>query len=294
MKKVSLILILVVVLTSVKAQSVPIADKNNPKSILYAFQKLAQFHGFQNFPMNDIVDSLSANGLCVIYDVSLSQPSDGYTLVYNEREFALHKEKYVDKKEYIDEYGDSYDIGIGKTVYSLDTVTNTIVSKSTWWQNPNDGSNSVKSEYRLLNSITNTKLIWSWANFYTNIVSYQRDVRIYDLDSHTGILSMDSTSMELFRIRSKDFFVESTPDSLMYFGYYFLISCADKGIAQCILEFNAGEWDRGWATGNKSSYKDLKGTQWLKGNIVDFYFDNGKFTRSEPYFSNDFFFEEDE
>jgi hypothetical protein len=290
MKKATLFLIFVVFLASCKQNTMSaeaqivecasITDKNNPQSILYAFLKLAKFHKFapSQFPIEieAIIDSLSSNGQYIWYSIYFDGGADGYTLQYDENEFAIHKDKYIGKKSYTDEYGDSYSLWITKSTYQLDTAKNAIIYQSS---SENADYHSPKNVYLLINSAHKPKLIMSRASFYLTTVTYQNDIGIYDLDSLTGI-SEDSTSMELFRVRSKDFFIESTPDSLTHFGYSFLFTCFDKGIiAQCLLDLDAyPNW------GKRSSREEVEGTQWQKGNVIDFYFIDGKFTRSEPYF----------
>jgi hypothetical protein len=115
------------------------------------------------------------------------------------------------------------------------------------------------------------------------MVHYSK-VEIYDFNPETGTFSLDSISTELFNVDEKDFFMESTPDSLARYPYLFRIQETSKGIAICRLD-NPVPW---FLPQGEESKK------FLKGNVICFDFVDGIFVRSEPYFDSDPFLAKDE
>ena len=131
------------------------------------------------------------------------------------------------------------------------------------------------TEYRLLNFDHKAKFIYSSYSATDNGV-YQSDFKIFDFNPQSGSFSLDSVASELFKVERKDFFKESTPDSLLTGNHFFRITRAKRGIAECQLDF---PW---WIPQEQLE----EAHKWLKGNTIYFDFVDGTFTRSEPYFDN--------
>jgi hypothetical protein len=236
-------------------------DKNDPQSVLYAFQKFVIFFAGKDIFTKDmecsldiIMDSLAHNGKYSLFVVN-------DTITY-------HKKN--EEELFKDILNVSY---ICKSEYDLYPEKNTIAHSYDHQDPLFEGR-----EYRLLNLTHKAKFIYSF-NDFTDNSTYQDDVKIYDFDPRTGYFSLDSVTTELFRIEAKDFFMESAPDSLAYYEYYFTINRAKKGITECRICLYYGCYSM--------SYEQLQEkNKWLKGNVIYFDVVDNKFIRSEPYFDD--------
>ena len=264
------------------------ADKNDPQGILYAFQR------FVKFPADTIVDSLERNGNYTIITINGKRVggkarTEDYWGYKGEEEAQIDSLKQIQedlKKQFIVKNDLAIDVRlkqldeeievlkekvemreIHKSAYYLNTAKNTIRNEDSYIIGVSAYS---VDEYKLLRSAHKPKFICS--NFFgTSAFGQQGDFEIYDYDPHTGTFSLDTVALKLFRVDQRDFYIESTPDSVVDCDHFFDIVHNKEGVAVC--EFNCGRWRR-----EEDEYK------WLRGNVIRFDYVNGEFIRSAPYF----------
>jgi len=153
--------------------------------------------------------------------------------------------------------------------FYLDTINYTIREES---------EASGVFELRALFSNNSIKIISS-SIAGNNTHTYQSDFGIYSLNFETGRFLKDSIDKELFKVQLKDYFKENAPDSVVnkidtHTSYFFSLTNNEKVVAENqLFEELIGE--------------KLKDYKWLKGDKIDFEYKNNKFTRSEPYFSEE-------
>ena len=97
---------------------------------------------------------------------------------------------------------------------------------------------------------------------------------VYDFNAKKGKFTLDAASSALFKLDEKDFFTDETPETILSDAWYhisFEITDAHGQFAEHRLNFNSENYD--W-------------TQWMKGNVISFDFEDGKFTRSAPFFDD--------
>jgi hypothetical protein len=209
MKKLLTILAIIfaLLLTScVNAQSTSIADKNNPQSILFVFQR------FVDFPTDTIVDFLARNG--------------EYTEIF------LNDERVAGKPSDYYGYEGEEDDEIYRISYYLDTAKNAIRKEDSYIKG---NSSFCAKEYKLLNSKHNTKFMFS-TYCGTRALTTPYDIEIYDYDFQADSFSFDSISSELFSVFGNDFLLP-TPDSLEI-DYFILFHTfyIENSIAICLFD----------------------------------------------------------
>lgn len=248
MKKVALVFLIVITLTnSVIAQFASIADKNNPQSILYVFQRI----GYNFSEVDKIVDSLARNGHYEVSEGFLVPLYDDY-------------EKYV--------YRHSFE---------LDTVQNVIWHCIETKRGNETIGFSDDNIYRLVNSVNESKLLLLSFRRYDGM-EFGVINDVLDFDPQTGNLSNNLADKKLFAIKLKDFFKESTPDSVIQTQVttdFQITNLTKEGVAECRL--SPAYWNRIWS---EESFEEIN--KWLKGDVIHFDFVDGKFIRSEPYFED--------
>ncbi len=155
--------------------------------------------------------------------------------------------------------------------YYLDTINYTLRSEFI-------SGGATVSELRLLysnNTIKVLKSSFSGTSAFTN----QNDFEIYDYNFNKKIFLTDTVAEKLFNVQLIDFFKENTPDSVIkeferHSSYYFTIVYNEAGVAEIEL------FDE--LKGN-----DITSNNWLKGNKISFYYNDKKFIKAGPYFSNE-------
>jgi len=260
-KKAILVFIFGIVLANATiAETISIADKNNPQSILYVFQILEVNFGY----IDKVVDSLAHNGKYVVFTAD-------YNLVYTQEEYSKNYDEDNDDENY---HYETYAI---KHIFELDTIQNVI----THWridvnrrgeETSGFGDDNI---YRLLNSVDGAKLLSLGFGRYDGME--YGVINISDFDLRTGNLSY-SLDNNIFRVELKDFFKETTPDSIIQTQVttdFQITHLNKKGVAECRL--SPAYWDY---------HNNEEISKWLKGVVIHFNFVDGKFIRSEPYFEN--------
>lgn len=153
--------------------------------------------------------------------------------------------------------------------YYLDTIKYTLRKEF------QSGGISV-SELRILFSDNTVKIIssdFSGTSSFTN----QNNPKIYNYDYNKQSFTLDTADTKFFIVRLRDFFKGNTPDSVIsefkgHSSYFFQITYNESGIAENQLF-------------DDSFDKNITNNNWLKGNKITYYYENNKFRKSEPYFS---------
>ncbi len=154
--------------------------------------------------------------------------------------------------------------------YYLDTI------KYTLRREFQSGGVSV-SELRIL-FLDNTIKILSSDFSGTTSFTNQNNIEIYDYDYNKMSFLLDSVNTSFFSVDLKDYFKENTPDSVVlefesHSSHFFQIVYIEAGIAENKLF-------------DESFDKEITNNNWLKGNIITYYYENNKFRKSGPYFTN--------
>ncbi len=263
MKRATLALILVVTLTNaVRAQSTSIADKNNPQSVLHVFQIIND----DLVGIDVIVDSLKHNKSYEVFIVD-------DTIMYNQEEYSPNYSEDNDDPDY------NYETYAIKHYFTLDTVQNVIEHYTIDVDRDGNETSGFGEDhiYRLINSAHKTKFLSLGFGRYDGVEYGIIDVS--DFDPRTGRLSGNDVDKKIFAVEIKDFFKESTPDSVVKKQYttdFNIIYLEKEGVAECRL--SPYRWE-------KERYENTR--KWLKGDVIHFDFVDGKFIRSGPYFEHD-------
>ncbi|MDR0230921.1 MAG: hypothetical protein LBI82_02245 [Dysgonamonadaceae bacterium] len=258
MKKITLVFILAITLVNTAiAETISTIDRDNPQSILYVFQRFAEIS------TDVIVDSLAKNGEYIVFEVFTD---DDEKVVYGEEDYNPYDEN-IDENDPPE---------IWRSAYYLHTDINAINHEYTCVRNC---AGNTQATYRLLPSETETKFLHYFLNYGSNVQCIG-ELDIYDFNSLTESFSLDTTVYEILDVSLDNFFKESTPDSLMgFFDYCFYPAYyTDKYIAQYRFRSYVGSYF-------EERKEELE--KWMLGNVIDIYFINGKFVRSEPYFEDD-------
>jgi len=260
MKKVTLIIVFVVALTNnVKAQSTFIADKNNPQSILFAFKEIK----YRFLGIDKIVDSLAHKGEYEVFIVNDK-------IMYTQEEYFKNYDGDSDDENY---HYDEYAVKHTFTLYtSQNAICHSFVGVDRGGSETDPGNGDI---YKLVNSADKSKLLSLGFGQYDGVV--YGTISVSDFNPHTGSLSYEPEDEKIFAVKAKNFFKESTPDSIIQtlVTTDFQITHLNKeGVAECRL---AGYY---WMESDEVK-------KWLKGDVIHFDFVDGKFIRSEPYFEDD-------
>ena len=242
-------------LTNIATTQLVVADKNNPQSVLYAFQR------FVKFPVDVIVDSLAQKGRYVMFELYFED--DNEKVVYGE-DYDYYNDESIDENDSPE---------IWKSAYYLDVERNEITHEYLCRRNC---GGDTQTKYRLLHFADETKFLEH--TLHSASAACSGKLEIYDFNPHTGNFSLDTVFDGYISVEK--FFKESTPDSLMEnFDYCFLAPYDDtnNSVAQYrILSY--------WIGYINERHEELE--KWMLGNVIDIYFVDGKFIRSEPYFDD--------
>ena len=251
---------------------ISMTDKNNPRSVLNAFRILE--YRFDEDKMDKIIESLALNGKFEMYVANDET-------IYSEEDYQKKFDEYLENNEYTYDL-DSYPYA-DKYSFSLDTIQNVIYN----WSIDVSRSGSETSGfpnaeiYRLITSTNTAKLLHLEDKYYDGMVYGVIDIQSFN--PYTESTFVNPSDKKIFAVEIKDFFKESTPDSVIRTQYTtdFSITHLEKeGVAECRL--SPGYWSRRWS--GEECFAEIK--KWLKGEVIHFDFVDGKFIRSEPYFDD--------
>jgi hypothetical protein len=170
-------------------------------------------------------------------------------------------------KRIVNEYESDEETYETQIILDIDTVKNALRTEDTESTN----SSVIVNEYRALIINNRIKLVYSvFAG--TSAFTSQSEFSVYDYNN--GSLVTDTASTAIFDVKSSDFIVSNTPDSIRKeitgeSCFFFHIVYNDKGIAEC------------WYS---CDYTERKYKTWFRGNTICFSIKDGRIVRSDPYF----------